>query len=188
MNHELLDYYQKIKNDRIILVFKGALSQDVLAELGGLVRLRFASDSECMLMRRLFAVLIEMAQNVLHYSAEREKLPFVDREAGVGVIMVRDVIDSYMVTSGNLITQESAVGLEAKCHLVSTMNKEDLKQLYISQRKKDPDPDSKGAGLGFIDIARKSSRPIQYHFAPVDADHAFFSLSATVDKVTPVTE
>jgi hypothetical protein len=188
MNHELLDYYQEIKDNRIILVFKGALSQDVLAELGGLVRLRFASESETMIMRRLFAVLIEMAQNVLHYSAEREKLPFVDREAGVGVIMVRDGIDSFMVTSGNLITQESAVGLEAKCQLVSTMNKEDLKQLYLAQRKKDPDPESKGAGLGFIDIARKSSRPIQYNFAPVDADHAFFALTATLDKTATATE
>ncbi len=37
-----------------------------------------------------------------------------------------------------------------------------------------------GAGLGLIDIARKSTAPLTASLAPLDATHVFFSLRATI--------
>jgi hypothetical protein len=41
-------------------------------------------------------------------------------------------------------------------------------------------PESKGAGLGFIEMARKVSLPIEYEFVPMEDDYSFFCLKATI--------
>ena len=60
------------------------------------------------------------------------------------------------------------------------MNKEQLRALYKEQLRADPEEGSKGAGLGLMEIARRASKPIEFDFADVDDEHAFFTLKISV--------
>ena len=55
-----------------------------------------------------------------------------------------------------------------------------LRALYKEQLRGDPEEGSKGAGLGFMEIARRASKPIEFDFTDVDDKHAFFTLKASV--------
>jgi hypothetical protein len=186
-SRDLFAYYQDIKSSRIILVFKGAFTQEMLSELGGLVRLHFHEEGETIMMRRLFSILIEMSQNILHYSAEREFLTYLGREVGVGMITVQDIDGYFMVNSGNMVTKSTGERLDEKCTQINALGREELRQLYMDTRRKEAEPTSKGAGLGLIDIARKSSRPLSFVVQKIDEEKSFFSLSVAVDK-KPKTE
>ena len=59
------------------------------------------------------------------------------------------------------------------------MNKEELRALHKEQLRAEPEEGSKGAGLGFMEIARRASKPIEFDFADVDGDYAFFTLKAS---------
>ena len=48
------------------------------------------------------------------------------------------------------------------------MNKEELRALYKEQLRAEPEEGSKGAGLGFMEIARRASKPIEFDFTDVD--------------------
>ena len=41
---------------------------------------------------------------------------------------------------------------------------------------------SKGAGLGLIDIAKRSKNPLVYDFHPMDEGQYFFSLSVHITR------
>ena len=60
------------------------------------------------------------------------------------------------------------------------MNKDELKALYKEKLRADPEEGSKGAGLGFMEIARRATQPIEFDFVEVDADYTFFALKATI--------
>jgi hypothetical protein len=60
------------------------------------------------------------------------------------------------------------------------MSKDELKVHYKEQLRAEPEEGSKGAGLGFMEIARRASKPIEFDFTEVDADHSFFALKATI--------
>ena len=60
------------------------------------------------------------------------------------------------------------------------MSKDELKALYKEKLRADPEEGSKGAGLGFMEIARRASKPIEFDFADVDRDYAFFALKASI--------
>jgi hypothetical protein len=49
------------------------------------------------------------------------------------------------------------------------MNAAQLKALYKEERRRGREVGSRGAGLGFIEMAREASRPIDYHIKPLDA-------------------
>ena len=48
------------------------------------------------------------------------------------------------------------------------------------QLRAEPEEGSKGAGLGFMEIARRASKPLEFDFTEIDANHAFFALKATI--------
>ena len=59
------------------------------------------------------------------------------------------------------------------------MSKEELRALYKEQLRADPEEGSKGAGLGFMEIARRASKPIEFDFTDL-GDYTFFALKATI--------
>jgi hypothetical protein len=70
--------------------------------------------------------------------------------------------------------------IREKIEGIRNLSKEELKLLYRERRRQAPEPGSKGAGLGLIEMARKAGKPIDYSFAPIDEDSSFFSLKVVV--------
>ena len=52
--------------------------------------------------------------------------------------------------------------------------------MYKETLRSEPEEGSKGAGVGFIEIARRASRPIEFDFTEFDDRFAFFALEAEI--------
>jgi hypothetical protein len=66
---------------------------------------------------------------------------------------------------------------------VNQCNKEELKNLYQGILS-DGELSEKGtAGLGMIDIARKSGQKLGYDFHPVNEKYSFYSLEAKISRI-----
>ncbi|MBM9579662.1 SiaB family protein kinase [Leptospira sp. 201903070] len=175
---DLFKHYKEACDYQLIVSFKGRLSQEVLTEFGSMIRTSLSTESK---IKKIFAVFIELAQNMLHYSAERRALED-GREGGVGIIRVDEKSIGYNVSSGNLVLNEKIESLKIKCEKINSMSRDELKTYYQQQLRSDRPDDSKGAGVGLIDIARKSDGPLTYGISPVDDKHSFFTLSAYFTK------
>jgi hypothetical protein len=173
-------FYNKLKKHKISLAFQGMVSQEMLS-LIGLSLKRKSGDNE-MLSRRLFAIVVELAQNIYHYSADKAYSEKDKTNVGVGIITISENTDSYTVSSGNLIESSKGQRIKEKCDYINTLDAEGLKQFYKEQRRLPKPEESKGANLGFIDLARKSSNPLKFSITPVSEQHSFFTLSVKIKK------
>jgi len=86
----------------------------------------------------------------------------------------------YYVLCGNKVNNETVELLKDKLVTLRNMDKDELRRYYKEQRKKNTPEDSKGAGLGFIELARKSVKPIEFSFQPIDEHFSFFSLKTYI--------
>ncbi|MCB1160058.1 MAG: hypothetical protein H7A25_09595 [Leptospiraceae bacterium] len=175
---QLYQQYQEIQSYRSIFYFKGRMSQEILGELGSMIKSSWSNESN---MRRMFAVFIELAQNILHYSAEKIH-DETGRENGVGIIILNEEEDVFRFHSGNLVHTQKANELIEKCKFINSLDKDELRKLYKEKIKGSRPEDSKGAGLGFIDMARKSDRPLGFKLDPIDEEYSFFTLSVCFEK------
>ncbi len=184
MAEDLFRLYQDMSQRKIWLAFKGAISQDVLVELGTLLKNKSVLDRR---VKKVFAIFIEMTQNILHYSAETEAVPFGDNgvahPVGVGVVVVSESADDYSVSAGNVVTSDQVAHLREQCERIHGSDTGQLKQYYDARIKAAHSlAGSKGAGLGLIDIARKADFPLDYEIRSIANGRAFFVLTARIAK------
>ena len=162
--------------------FKGAFAQPIIVEIGQTLRSKIAAQpvesitERTLLMKKIFAVFVELAQNVMFYSAEQE-LDEYGKECGVGILVISENAETYCVSSGNQIASADGERLSTLCESVRALSKEELKERYTEQRRL-PRGSSSGAGLGFLDVARRADLPLEYAVTPLPGDRALFMLSA----------
>jgi hypothetical protein len=102
--------------------------------------------------------------------------------AGRGIFMVSKGKKDYHVTTGNVIENDKIEELTEMLNHINSLDKEGLKQLYKSQMKEGRLSEKGGAGLGFIDIARKTGNKLEFHFLPIDEESSFFLLTSSVSR------
>ncbi len=182
---ELLEYYKKMCERNIVLDFQGAMSQDMLVGMAELIKFKnVGTAKKPSVIKKVFSVFIEMAQNIAHYSAERVYLNGTPEDPGIGagIIVVTETNKHFTVTSGNLVDKNRIHTIIEHCDAINKMDKEELKQFYKIQIKATREKWKQGAGVGLIDMARKSGNAIQYRVTPVDYLNSFLVLSIKIQE------
>ncbi|WP_462379529.1 biofilm regulation protein kinase SiaB [Pseudomonas sp. Marseille-QA0892] len=176
---DLFSMRETYNRQQIMLCFNGPISRSLIEEIGNALRNYLAADhanpSSAM---DVFAVYIEMTQNIRHYTREKD---WSDQEAGATVVVARDDAGRYVVSAGNLIEQADGERLVATIEGLAQLDKAQLKAAYKEQlRKPREEGADSGAGLGLIDIARKASEPLQASLRKLADGRAFISLYAVI--------
>ncbi len=173
----IFNFYKQVKDENILISFKGALSQEILVEMGDFIKGKVSMDRK---IKKIFAVFVELAQNIMHYSIEREIVE--KRTYGIGVIIFAEDDKCYNIYSGNLIGGEDIKKVCEKLDYINSLTPDELKEVYTEQRKKPHENGSKGAGLGLYEIARKSTGRIEYGISKFDDKDSFLGLKVQILK------
>ena len=120
--------------------------------------------------------MVEALQNIIKHSDEHD----LGHEESIFIIGVEH--DQYVVISGNYLFKNSIPILKGKIDQVNSLDKDGLKALYKDVIKNGKISSRGGAGLGFIDMARKSGNKLEYDFHNVDDKFSFFSLKTTITR------
>jgi hypothetical protein len=181
LNFPVHEFYQDLINKGIIFCFSGPVSQEVIEGIGGTLKQKMELQEAGMsTTQKVFAVFVEQMQNIVNYSADRiAQDDIVEHDIRLGVLIIGRERDHYYIVCGNKVRAEDVPVIREQLETVSRLTKEELKQLF-KDRRKSPANSSKGAGLGFIEIARKATRPITFDFTEIGGGHVFFSITAFI--------
>jgi len=177
----MLEYYNMTKKFDVDLIYSGALWADGIEGLGTTLRKHMEFEHLSLsASHSVFSVFVEQMNNMLMYAVEREEVeghPNVPK--GVFVLASKDKV--YYAQSGNVMRAESAELVRNRIDHLNTMDKPTLRKYYKEQiRNEDTNPESKGAGIGLIEIAKRASAPIEYIFTPYNEGLVFFAMSVTI--------
>ena len=179
------DYYEfknGLKEKGIIFSFTGYISEKILFALGEAIRHKMAAEEAGPnVTKRVFSIFVEQVQNIIRYSDDR--IAAADGQPVVlssGVITVGRDGQRFFVVCGNTVSRESMEKLRTRLDYLAGLNKEQLKAYYREKLKEPPEPESQGATIGLIEIARRSSEPVEADFHEIDSNRAFFCLKAYI--------
>jgi len=152
----------------MLFYYSGYLSQNVIDAMGDSLRNRLQNQgTKGATSRKVFSTFIEMAQNILNYGVDADRAEGRAQYAHGGVA-IGLVDERFFIFCGNLIEQTHVQRVRAKLEAIRTMSPEEIKQTYKQQLRNDEHEDedelSKGAGLGFLTVARDASEPIEFCF------------------------
>ena len=170
------DLRDRMKNHNFMLSYRGYFSQDITKALLQVTEKKLDHDgAENSVKKKVFNVMVECLQNITkHNDASKE----ADADS---LFMLGRTENSYVIYSGNVILEEKVHELRNKLLEINSMSVEEIKEVYkMIIAGSSGFSEKAGAGLGLIDIAKKSGSKLDFDFEPVNEKYAFFSLRTTV--------
>jgi hypothetical protein len=179
---DLYSLYQSMKEDDIILAYRGNFSAQMMDTVFGAMESRMDGEKiELRMRRRINTILVECLQNVYrHMEATPGKTPIPPDRQAMFVVSL-DARGTVQVLTGNPVRSEDVPAFRQKLDRVNALTGEELTAFYRESLDKARLSEKGGAGLGLIEIARKSGHPIEYRFDAMDASYMYFSQRVTVD-------
>ena len=176
----VLSLHDEMASNGFSLVYEGEFSHEVMKMFTSMAeRDMDKSNEDKAVKRKVFHVMVECLQNMTKHSDD------VDQNDGIGngLFIVGKKDGYWSVITANRILKEKIEGLKKSIDNINSLNKEDLNALYKKQIREGSLSEKGGAGLGLIDIARKTGRQLDYQFLPLeDNENYFFLLKVRIDS------
>jgi hypothetical protein len=176
----IYERYKNLQIKDISLVFEGQITHQVMKALTGLVEEQLDEVEDDRVLRRVYHVMVESLQNINRHAEAYEYRghPY----PGMGLVLVAKNAERFQVTTGNIIEHGHVDEISMFLGKLNNMNSDDLDDLYKQQMRDGILSPQGGAGLGFIDIRRKTGNPLDYSFVKIDEETSFFIFTSTITR------
>ena len=166
-----------LNDPRLLLLHKGNVTPQLIELIiEALEQSVTDMEAERKIKMKLTNVFIEAFQNVGNHSAKTPELPSAD------VIMVISMDEYYKVTTQNLIEKSKSEELTKKLEQINGFTQDELRDVYKKSLVEEEFSEKGTAGLGFIDIARKSGQKLLFKIHSFNDNYDFFTFESRVLK------
>lgn len=179
------DLYNKVYNDNIVLMYKGAITFDLITSIiETLDRKIGLVESDKKVQKLFYSAAVEVVHNLYHHMDEMKGAfeGFTEQDAKSGMITVLAKPDYYNILTGNFIPTENTYTLKEKIDEVNTTDKSGLRTLYKETLSNGQFSDKGTAGLGLIQLARKTGEQLNYKFDKVNSQYSYFTFQIKINR------
>lgn len=163
INH-INQFYQILRSDNLSFVYQGDFSDGITEKIIALSEYSIDNSHEMIEMRnKVSFVIVECFQNIVRHGNDTQ-IKSNRTVTFPGLFSTRNVADSIYITSANLIENTQVPSLKEKLEKLNNLDKEQIKALYIDILTSGELSDKGGAGLGLVEMARKSENPLEFNF------------------------
>ncbi|HPW66231.1 MAG TPA: SiaB family protein kinase [Salinivirgaceae bacterium] len=161
------ELYDGFKDSDLSYVYHGHFSQKItdLIIMMAETTMNQAGES-ARIKKRVFSIMVESLQNITRHQ------DVVDEHQGLFAIEQKD--GNYFVTTVNHIFNSNIEHVDGLLKKIQSLQAEDLKLYYKEVLTENEISEKGGAGLGLIEIAKKSNNKISYHFHKIDDVCSYF--------------
>ncbi|OLL31914.1 hypothetical protein BTH42_09805 [Burkholderia sp. SRS-W-2-2016] len=161
-------FFDLAQRRNVLFYHKGFFSNNIVASMGEVVKLQLeVAGVSGPTRRKLFSSFIELSQNIVHYSSSA--LEAGGDTAGAireGAVCISKHGEQHVMLCVNPIATTEVDALRSRLEPLRNMSLDEIKQAYKVSLRTDAPKDSKGAGLGFLTMARDASAPLEFAFHP----------------------
>lgn len=173
----IVDFHRLMDAENVVLVYEGEFNQEITKGVLAMSEKNFSSENVTLTVRKkVFNVMVEALQNICKHQYTDN---VIYKKA---IFIIGETEKDIVVMTGNVIKAENVPGTKEKLDLINSLDKDGLKALFKDLRVKSTLSDVGGAGLGFVDMARKSGNTLEYGFEAISDGMFYFALNCRISK------
>ena len=175
----IVSLYEELNINGIYIVYIGKFTQKITSIFSSMLEEELEKQNvEKKTKRRVYHAMVETMQNIQRHSDN-----FADDFFTNGLFMIGRIKHIYYIITVNKISSAKTEVVSKAIDTVNNKSKEELNEMYKKQLKEGSINAEGGAGLGLIDIARKTENKIEYLFIPININEEYFIFKAEVDPL-----
>ncbi|MEN8118868.1 MAG: SiaB family protein kinase [Bacteroidota bacterium] len=175
------DLFERVGHGDFEYIYRGMFTQNLTRKILSLAESnlqRFVDKGS--LQNRIYFIMVEGLQNVTRHQGGA-----TDRtDDHLGIFAIQKKGNRYLITTGNTIVNSKVELLKQKLEQVNNLDREELKELHREILSTGKLSAKGGAGLGLIEMARRSGNRLSFDFEYVDLYWSYFYLQTEIPSRT----
>lgn len=169
------DIFNLMNQENLGYIYRGRFNQEITDNILNLTETNLQrEEGESIVKKRIYSIMVEGLQNITRHQDDANDIEKI--EEGLGIFVIQKVEKLYYITTGNIVENDAIPQLKSLIEKINGFSKKELKAYYKQVLSDGSLSDKGGAGLGLIDMARKSGNKLFYNFRKVDNLHSYFYL------------
>jgi hypothetical protein len=166
----------KMMKERLMFVYRGVVTNENSVPLLMLLEKEMENAEFGFVGRkRLFMFVLESLQNVSRHGNK-------SLHSNMSIVVYSKTGSGYTVTTGNVLPSSSIDDLRMRLDEINNLETKEIRKVYRKMLSEAEFSNKGGAGLGLIEMAKKTGNKLDYDFMPIDDSYSYFILSKTVDS------
>lgn len=162
------------ENSKSFLSYFGNFSDEITDKIIGISEFYLQQTSDVAKLKNKVSFLIaECFQNIVRHGSNQESQGATNNS---DFFQINILNDRVVLSSCNSVDNDLVGDIEKKINQVNSLNAEELKKLYTELLSNGGFSAKGGAGLGLIEMSRKSGLPLKYNFIDKDGKSCKFLL------------
>ncbi len=171
---KLLNSYQ------LSYAYHGAFTSTLTDKILALSETNLDVESESLkIKKKVYFIIVESLQNLT-----RHKSSEIDSTDLDSFFAIHKLNDGYLVGSANTIENDKILPLSEKLDKVNSLNQEDLKNYQHEVLSASGFSEKGGAGLGLIEMVRKSGNKLSYGFEKINEKNSYFYFQTKITDIS----
>jgi len=185
MKSNLIDFtfklFKKLLEHNIVLVYQGVITHSIIATFTKVIENSLKERNQSnKTLKKVFNIMVESLQNISQHSHSIDK---VFSEKGCGIILISEDDKYFHITTGNIVDEKAKNIISENINNVNSLDKSGLSDLFKDKLSTGRISEKGGAGLGFIDMRKKSDNKIEYFFQPLEDNLFFYVINVKTAKL-----
>jgi hypothetical protein len=162
-----------MQKDNLGHIYRGKFTQKITDSILALTETNLDKEEESpKIKKRVYAIMVECLQNITRHQDDAED----NDPKNFGIFVIQKQEAKYFITTGNLVERKNIDQIKNLIEKINSLEKEELKDYYKKVLIEGSLSDKGGAGLGLIDMARKSGNKLIYSFKEISDIYSYFYL------------
>jgi len=183
MSFDLLQWYKKNTDGKILYSFLGSVSEDIITSvLEKIEEVLNDTDTDIKTFKKIYHISVEALQNLYHHSDSPNRNG--NRiENNIVFILKKEngkTNDKFNILTGNFINKSNTRLLKERIDQLNFLSKDEIRTLYKLILNNNEFSEKGGGGLGMIDLVKRSGNSLSYNFYNFDSDYIFFTLRIAI--------
>jgi hypothetical protein len=167
--------FNQLKDDNYCFIYNGSATDEITQMFISLSDHNLTNVQELSKMRKKVSFLMaECFQNIVRHSDKPEGEMKVSESPHF--FFTRNVGKGYYISSANFIENSKIEPLKLQLEKVNELDEEGLKTIYLEVLGNESFSGKGGAGLGLIEMARKSGQKLEFNFKEINENFSYFYL------------
>ncbi|MGB0368227.1 MAG: SiaB family protein kinase [Flavobacteriales bacterium] len=174
--NQFFDIDQMMSDNELVLAYRDEIEEQTVQQLLSMTELKLVQSGEGKKLRkRVFNILVECLQNIVNHSDTT-----ADKSSVASLLLIGRHEGDFFIITGNRILNDKIDALEAKIAEINSWDHANMRDIYSTKLGKSEYSSKGGAGLGLMDIYKRSGRKLKYNIEPIDDEVSFLSFHITV--------
>lgn len=173
----IMDLMTRTESGDLNYIFRGDITNNLSQQLLTLAEKNIDKEKiSVKVKKRVFHIMVESIQNITrHKDQEQNK----DRDYSIFSVQKKGFV--FYVTTGNVVENSKIDALVSKLDRVNNLDQDELNAFYKEILSNGQLSEKGGAGLGLIEMARKSGNKLTYKVNKINDEVSYFYMHSHIN-------